>query len=442
MKKRFLSLMMCLCMAIPMMSVTAEAAATNINVTNVDYYEDSGDVESLKIKFGWDTASANSRLTVMTKKLRSAGEAGTDKSYGDFTDYGYYGRSFKSWNEVLKNSSKFGMLYYADEQKMNMGKTNTIEVEFDEGDIPLDKNQTYYLYLWTYYGGYYYPDNLFMVLKVNNGKFQFAPATSRNGYGSFTTLWEEEKAPASTNNNKPAASNNTSTTNNSKPVATTPSKSSAIKVTIEGKEVAWTDATPFIKDGRTLVPLRPIANAMNLSVHWDGEEQVALFSNGTKTAGFVLNEKEYVTFYGDNVDAGTVTTMDTAAISANGRTYAPAKYLAQAFGYNVGWNASTSTVIITKGKIETAAPSTPAPSSMKLDPLPPSNYLEHPDWYGKLTPPAQMSDERLLAEYNSVNQFMKKMDDRTLPVLVREDDLWKQIMIRKIEDDFYAKYKL
>ena len=136
-----------------MLTVMASASATNVKVPEVNYYEDSGDVADLTVTFGWDTASATSRLTVMTKRLRSAGEAGTNKSYGDFTDYGYYGRSFKNWNAVLNKSDTFGMLYYTDEQKITMGKTNTFSVNFDEGDIPLDVDQTYYLYLWTYYGG-------------------------------------------------------------------------------------------------------------------------------------------------------------------------------------------------------------------------------------------------------------------------------------------------
>ena len=202
MKQKLLSVFLCLCLFTPLLTVPASASATNINVTEAVYYDGSGDVESLTTTFGWNTASATSRLTVMTQRLRSAGEAGTNGSYGDFTDFGYYGRSFKSWNDVLKSSDKFGMLYYADEQKIQMGKTNTITLKFDEGDIPLDKNQTYYLYLWTYYGGYYYPDNLFMVLQVKNGTFQFASATGRNTYGSFTTLWETTSAPAT---QKPAS---------------------------------------------------------------------------------------------------------------------------------------------------------------------------------------------------------------------------------------------
>ena len=128
MKKRILSLLLCLCMFVPLLTVVVSASATKINVAEVDYYEDSGDVASLTTTFGWDTASATSRLTVMTKRLRSAGEAGTNKSYGDFTDYGYYGRSFKNWTAVLSASDTFGMLYYTDEQKINTGKTNTFSV--------------------------------------------------------------------------------------------------------------------------------------------------------------------------------------------------------------------------------------------------------------------------------------------------------------------------
>ncbi len=122
--KRILSLLLCLCMFATMTSITAFAAATKISVTSADYHS-NGDVKMLNIDFGWDTASAKSRLTVMTNCLRSAGEEGTNKNYGDFTDYGYY-------------------------------------------------------------GGYYYPDNLFMVIKVNGGQIQYAPATGRNSYGNFT----------------------------------------------------------------------------------------------------------------------------------------------------------------------------------------------------------------------------------------------------------------
>ena len=45
-------------------------------------------------------------------------------------------------------------------------------------------------------------------------------------------------------------------------------------------------------------------------------------------------------------------------------------------------------------------------TSMTLDPNPPEDYMKQPDWYGTLTPPAKMSDERLLAEYENIQKVM------------------------------------
>lgn len=215
-----------------------------------------------------------------------------------------------------------------------------------------------------------------------------------------------------------------------------------INVNVENEKVTWTDAKPFIKDGRTLVPLRPIAEAMDLEVNWYPSLNQAYFNDGENTVVFELNNKEYR--YYNRTGTDTMKSMDAAAISVDGRIYAPARYLAEAFGYNVGWNGNTSTVTISKGAVETVIP-TPkpaAPTNMELDPLPTMHYTKHPDWYMEVTPAHEMSDDRLLAEYNNLNQYMKTMDESTLPTLVREDDLWKQIMLRDLEDRFYELYDL
>ena len=215
-----------------------------------------------------------------------------------------------------------------------------------------------------------------------------------------------------------------------------------INVNVENKKVIWTDAKPFIKDGRTLVPLRPIAEAMDLEVNWYPSLNQAYFGDGDEIVKFTLNSKSYE--YQNLKGVNETKAMDVAAISVDGRIYAPARYLAEAFGYNVGWNGNTSTVTISKGAVETVIP-TPkpaAPTNMELDPLPTMHYTKHPDWYMEVTPAHEMSDDRLLAEYNNLNQYMKTMDESTLPTLVREDDLWKQIMIRRLEDRFYDLYDL
>lgn len=118
---------------------------------------------------------------------------------------------------------------------------------------------------------------------------------------------------------------------------------SGISVTVGGKAVAWTDAAPFIDaNSRTMVPLRAVADAMNLTVNWDGGTREASFSNGSKTIYFPIDSNSART------SGGAAVQMDTAAVIANERTYAPIRYLAEYFGYTVGWDAATQTVGLTK----------------------------------------------------------------------------------------------
>ena len=124
---------------------------------------------------------------------------------------------------------------------------------------------------------------------------------------------------------------------------TTPS-SSGITVTVNGQAVKWTDAAPFIdQNSRTMVPLRAVAEALGLGVFWNDQYKEASFTSANKSITFPINSNFYRT------ESGDYGSMDTAAIIVNSRTYAPIRYLAEYFGYNVGWDGATKTVIITGG---------------------------------------------------------------------------------------------
>ena len=121
----------------------------------------------------------------------------------------------------------------------------------------------------------------------------------------------------------------------------TPNTSTGTFVTVDGKDVTWTDAEPFIDaNSRTMVPLRAVADAMGLTVSWDAANREASFSNGSKTIYFPID-----IVIARTSDGGSIT-MDTAAVITGDRTYAPVRYLAEFFGYTVGWNADTKTVVI------------------------------------------------------------------------------------------------
>ena len=121
-----------------------------------------------------------------------------------------------------------------------------------------------------------------------------------------------------------------------------------VNVTVDGSYVAWTDAKPFIDENdRTLVPLRPIANALGLEVSWDDDKNMASFTDGETTVEFVVGSDEYHAFL-NGYDFHMYMEMDTTPVIRNSRIYAPARYLAESFQYVVGWNQTTQTVLITK----------------------------------------------------------------------------------------------
>lgn len=134
-------------------------------------------------------------------------------------------------------------------------------------------------------------------------------------------------------------------------------------VTVNGKSVVWTDAKPFVNSvGRTMVPLRAVADAMGLDVSWNNSTRTATFTrsgvayNGkcpwTNSISFTIGKTTAQGVASANwvnsepdIDQTTVR-MNTAAIIQGGRTYAPVRYLAEYFGCTVGWVSSTRTATI------------------------------------------------------------------------------------------------
>ncbi len=115
----------------------------------------------------------------------------------------------------------------------------------------------------------------------------------------------------------------------------------AVSVTVNGAPVHFTDALPFIdENSRTMVPLRAVAEALGLTVSWDGAAREASFTDGSRTIIFPIGSSTARTEDGSPVE------MDTAAVIVNDRTYAPVRYLAQYFGFAVGWDAAARTVQI------------------------------------------------------------------------------------------------
>jgi len=100
------------------------------------------------------------------------------------------------------------------------------------------------------------------------------------------------------------------------------------------------DARPFIEAGRTFVPVRFLANALGVGDKYIGWEspRVTLDEPGFPTVTMAVGGKQLT------ID-GAITNMDVAPLARQGRTYLPARWVAQALGYQVEWDAQNSVVL-------------------------------------------------------------------------------------------------
>ncbi len=177
---RVLALLLCLSlMTVP---VKVSADYYGVEMPTLEYYnngDNNGDLK--KVTFAGSLIRGNSdggHIVIMTNRLRSVVE-GT--GYGDFTDYGFYGgrfRDFVAVEEDDRDNSTFGIVAYTAE--LLHPNKRSISISLPERVISKSNPGVYYMYLWTQYEGYCYPDQLLARIKVTDTDITVDPATSRN----------------------------------------------------------------------------------------------------------------------------------------------------------------------------------------------------------------------------------------------------------------------
>ncbi|MFR6436610.1 MAG: stalk domain-containing protein [Peptoniphilaceae bacterium] len=115
----------------------------------------------------------------------------------------------------------------------------------------------------------------------------------------------------------------------------------AITILVNGKEVK-TDSPAFIKDGRTMVPVRFISEALGLKVGWDQKTRTVTVGEGASSMKLTIGSKAIV-----RAD-GKKTAIDVAAMIKGGRTMVPIRAIGELSGAKVDWNAANRQVIIQK----------------------------------------------------------------------------------------------
>ncbi|KJR96833.1 MAG: hypothetical protein VR68_13710 [Peptococcaceae bacterium BRH_c4a] len=121
------------------------------------------------------------------------------------------------------------------------------------------------------------------------------------------------------------------------------------KYFVDGKVDGVTmDAKPFIQDGRTFVPVRFLSNALGVqdkNIHWDGSVQKVTLMAWNRVEMAVGSPAIAVTIAGAGRPDLKIIDVAPMLKSEEGRTYLPARYIAEGLGYEVGWDEATETVL-------------------------------------------------------------------------------------------------
>ncbi|MBQ4517623.1 MAG: copper amine oxidase N-terminal domain-containing protein [Clostridia bacterium] len=117
-----------------------------------------------------------------------------------------------------------------------------------------------------------------------------------------------------------------------------------VKVTLDGNEICFPDAKPFIDErDRVLVPIRFVSEALGAFVDWENETRTAVIKQDN-------DEIIYTVYQPMAYLNGEMMVMDTYGILKDCRTMIPIRFISELLGCMVNWNEKTATVVITSPK--------------------------------------------------------------------------------------------
>ena len=109
-----------------------------------------------------------------------------------------------------------------------------------------------------------------------------------------------------------------------------------------GKQVV-NDVAPIIRNDRTMLPARFVAEALGASVEWDEAAQKVTITKENTVIEITIGSN--VAFVN-----GMEVLLDSPAFIENSRTYLPLRFIAENLGAEVEWNQELQQIYITPGK--------------------------------------------------------------------------------------------
>jgi len=111
-----------------------------------------------------------------------------------------------------------------------------------------------------------------------------------------------------------------------------------VGVYVDGKYMEF-DVPPTIEEGRVLLPLRMVFEALGASVEWIDSTKTVKGQLGSTTLSLQIGSKTAIV-------NGKEVSLDVPGKIVNGRTLVPVRFVSESFGADVGWDPDTKTVYV------------------------------------------------------------------------------------------------
>ncbi|GCL74845.1 hypothetical protein PN4B1_48270 [Paenibacillus naphthalenovorans] len=118
-----------------------------------------------------------------------------------------------------------------------------------------------------------------------------------------------------------------------------------LNMSVSGNPVQFQYGTPFIDNGSSLLPLRDLLVALGVKndddhIRWNDKTQSVTIVKDDKTVILSVGSKQIY------LNGNLYKTLEVPAQNVNGRVYLPARAVAEALGYFVGFDSGTQTVLV------------------------------------------------------------------------------------------------
>ena len=112
------------------------------------------------------------------------------------------------------------------------------------------------------------------------------------------------------------------------------------------------DVTPIIRDNRTLLPVRFIAENLGMMVEWNEHTREVMLTGNGKIIILTIDSPAAIV-------NGTSTTLDVSPIIYANRTYLPLRFISENLDKGVDWDAAARKVTVGPKKEEEVTPGEP-----------------------------------------------------------------------------------